>query len=524
MALLQFAEPWTLGEQPDAPELNWDDPITQGLLGFVWMGGRGTPTELVPAARNTYTILHAGIQHLARKGGAASVWDGTATNGVYTARNAYGTWKPSDAPITFLIYGDHTTPASSRPLCGTPVNSKGWGLQDLYGARSRYISAHVGGTLRTASAGTWATGPTVRGLSATTTELKGWDEGALWATTAYSTTSTLGYDASFGRLFTGGNPDSGAAAAGYGYWMALWSRELSAAEHRRIAVDPLCMLVPRTVHVASAAAAGGSVGAADGTSTASAVGASLSAAGGASAGVATASATGAATAAGAGLADGLAAATATGAALAAAVGTSDGLATVAAIGASLAATTGAAAGVATAEAAGSSTAGDQGVGAAAGTSTVSAVGASISASIGESAGTSTASAVSSSSSTTGTIARPSADVSAGTWVPSTGADLYAMIDEATADAAEYISTATPGECQMTLSDTVYPGSATQTVSFQAHSTTSATLTVTLKQGETVIATWSQSLTPTATIYSRQLSAGEIALIASGPVDVVLAAA
>ena len=99
-----------------------------------------------------------------------------------------------------------------------------------------------------------------------------------------------------------------------------------------------------------------------------------------------------------------------------------------------------------------------------------------------------------------------------------------MIDEATADAAEYISTATPGECQMTLSDTVYPGSATQTVSFQAHSTTSATLTVTLKQGETVIATWSQSLTPTATIYSRQLSAGEIALIASGPVDVVLAAA
>lgn len=126
--------------------------------------------------------------------------------------------------------------------------------------------------------------------------------------------------------------------------------------------------------------------------------------------------------------------------------------------------------------------------------------------------------------TTATTARPSADVSAGTWVPSTGVDLYAMIDETAADAADYISTATPGECQMTLSDTAFPGSATQTVSFQAHSTTSATLTVTLKQGATVIATWSQALTPTATIYSRQLSAGEIALIASGPVDVVLAAA
>jgi len=126
--------------------------------------------------------------------------------------------------------------------------------------------------------------------------------------------------------------------------------------------------------------------------------------------------------------------------------------------------------------------------------------------------------------TTATTARPSADVSAGTWVPSTGADLYAMIDETTADAADYISTATPGECQMTLSDTAFPGGATQAVSFQAHSSTSATLTVTLKQGATVIATWSQALTPTATIYSRQLSAVEVALIASGPVDVVLAAA
>jgi len=523
MALLQFAEPWTLGEQPDAPELNWDDPITQGLLGFVWMGGRGTPRELVPSAAGTYTILQTGTQHLARRGGSASVYDGTAGHGVYTARTAYGSWKPTDAPITFLLYGDHTAPAGSRQYAGTSSSSSGYGVWDLYGARSRQVDAHVGGTRRTAASGTWSSGLAVRGLSATTTELKGWDSGITWATTAYSTTSTLGYDTTYGRLFAYGNPDA-SSTAGYGYWMALWGRELSAAEHRRIAVDPLCMLVPRTVHVASAAAAGGSVGAADGTSTASAVGASLAAAAGASAGVATASSTGAATTAGAGQADGLAAATATGAALATAAGTSGGLATVAAIGASLAATTGASAGVATAEAAGSSTAGDQGVGAAAGTSTVSAVGASISASIGESAGTSTASAVSSSSSTTETIARPSADVSAGTWVPSTGADLYAMIDETTADAADYISTASPGECRMTLSDTAFPGGATQTVSFQAHSTTSATLTVTLKQGAMVIATWSQALTPTATIYSRQLSAGEIALIASGPVDVVLAAA
>lgn len=350
MALLQFAEPWTLGEQPDAPELNWDDPITQGLLGFVWMGGRGTPRELVPSAAGTYTLLQTGTQHLARRGGSASVYDGTASHGVYTARNAYGAWKPSDAPITFLMYGDHTTPAGTRVVCGTPSSSLGYGILDLFGSRDRHVEATVGGSRRTAVAGVWSSGLAVRGLSATTTALKGWEAGVTWATTSYSTTSALAYDNSFGRLYAFGNPDA-SSVAGYGYWMALWSRELSAAEHRRIAVDPLCMLVPRTVHVASAAAAGGSVGAADGTSTASAVGASLAAAAGASAGVATASSTGAATTAGAGQADGLAAATATGAALATAAGTSDGLATAAAIGASLAATTGASAGVATAEAA-----------------------------------------------------------------------------------------------------------------------------------------------------------------------------
>lgn len=127
-------------------------------------------------------------------------------------------------------------------------------------------------------------------------------------------------------------------------------------------------------------------------------------------------------------------------------------------------------------------------------------------------------------STTATVARPESDISAGPWLPSSGSDLFAMIDEETASTADYIYTDEPGECSMALSDTVFPGGATQTFSFQAKSTTSSTITVTLKQGSTVIATWSQSLTPTDTIYSRNLSAGEIALLVAGPVDLVLSAA
>ena len=126
--------------------------------------------------------------------------------------------------------------------------------------------------------------------------------------------------------------------------------------------------------------------------------------------------------------------------------------------------------------------------------------------------------------TTATVARPEADISAGPWLPSAGTDLFAMIDEEVASTADYIYTTSPGECLISLSDTAYPGGATQTFSFQAKSTTSSTITVTLKQGSTVIASWSQALTPTDTIYARSLTSGEIALLVAGPIDLTLVAA
>lgn len=123
---------------------------------------------------------------------------------------------------------------------------------------------------------------------------------------------------------------------------------------------------------------------------------------------------------------------------------------------------------------------------------------------------------------TATVARPNADISAGGWV-STRASLWDAIDEVTPDAADYISTTSASACEIALSETAYPGAASQALIYDASSVNGSTLTVTLKQGATTIATWSHGLTPTLTTYRQTLTSGQIAALTSGLVSVTLAA-
>lgn len=67
-------------------------------------------------------------------------------------------------------------------------------------------------------------------------------------------------------------------------------------------------------------------------------------------------------------------------------------------------------------------------------------------------------------------ARPSTDVAAGGWTPSTGTDLAPMLDEVAVDDADFIISAeNPNEdtCKMTLAGITYPGSGTVTLSVRA---------------------------------------------------------
>lgn len=123
---------------------------------------------------------------------------------------------------------------------------------------------------------------------------------------------------------------------------------------------------------------------------------------------------------------------------------------------------------------------------------------------------------------TATVARPNADVSTGGWV-STRASLWDAIDELIVDDTDYISTSTASTCEISLSETAYPGTASQAVIYRASSINGSTLTVTLKQGATTIATWSHGLTPTLTTYRQELTSGQIAALTSGLVSVTLAA-
>jgi hypothetical protein len=120
------------------------------------------------------------------------------------------------------------------------------------------------------------------------------------------------------------------------------------------------------------------------------------------------------------------------------------------------------------------------------------------------------------------IGRPSSDVSNSGWSPSTGSDLFAMLDEVTPSDTDYIVTSSLGStCKLNLNATQYPGSSSQQLSLRASSSTGNGLSVTIKDGATVIATRSLTLTPSYDLHTITLTSGEIALISTGALTVEL---
>ena len=119
-----------------------------------------------------------------------------------------------------------------------------------------------------------------------------------------------------------------------------------------------------------------------------------------------------------------------------------------------------------------------------------------------------------------TIARPNSDISNTGWTPSTGSDLYAMLDEVTPDDADYISTSILGAvCEFGMNATQYPGGASQQLSLRASSSTGNGILVTIKDGATTIASRTLTLTPTFDLHTITLTSGEIAAITSGNLTV-----
>lgn len=216
------------------PGVNWANPLTQGLIGLVWTGGPGGPRDIV---FQPFAISTTAVTITPKSIGNASVVTTPSSSGVYTGRNDYGQWKIASPPFTFASLFDYVTPASSRPEVGCVQSNLGYGFWDLYGLRNRLASVYIGGARRDASVGVWNSGPGVRAMTVTDTNLIGYDGGIQFASTTYASSTVISYDNTYGRLYALGSPDN-ASSAGEVYWMAVWNRVLSPNENLSLARDP----------------------------------------------------------------------------------------------------------------------------------------------------------------------------------------------------------------------------------------------------------------------------------------------
>lgn len=109
------------------------------------------------------------------------------------------------------------------------------------------------------------------------------------------------------------------------------------------------------------------------------------------------------------------------------------------------------------------------------------------------------------------FARPTIDVTVGNWTPSSGTDLYAMLDEETPSDADYIETETADDtCEIKFGALNDPEVSTgHKVRYRVMGNGVSGVTVKLVCGTTVIATWTHDPAPaTETTYEQTLTGTE----------------
>lgn len=108
---------------------------------------------------------------------------------------------------------------------------------------------------------------------------------------------------------------------------------------------------------------------------------------------------------------------------------------------------------------------------------------------------------------------PTSDITAGGWTPSSGTDLFAMLDEPVPVDSDYIVTITPTYCEIKLSaPSGTPGTGSHVLRYRFLAGTGS-IEVSLKQGTTIIATWGpHTLTASTQDFAQTLTAPQAAAI------------
>lgn len=110
---------------------------------------------------------------------------------------------------------------------------------------------------------------------------------------------------------------------------------------------------------------------------------------------------------------------------------------------------------------------------------------------------------------TAQYARPTSDVSAGTWTASTGSDLFAMLDETSANDSDYITTTSASTCEVALGSLSDPAVSTGHIVRYRISGDAGGIIVRLREGGTTIANWTHNPAPASlTTYEQTLSGAE----------------
>ena len=104
---------------------------------------------------------------------------------------------------------------------------------------------------------------------------------------------------------------------------------------------------------------------------------------------------------------------------------------------------------------------------------------------------------------------PVSDVSDGAWLPSTGADLYATLDEDLYSDTDYIYATSATTCTLALASGSDPASSTGHILRYRLLAGSGSISVVLKQGTSTIASWGpHSLTGSAQDFAQTLTGGQ----------------
>lgn len=110
------------------------------------------------------------------------------------------------------------------------------------------------------------------------------------------------------------------------------------------------------------------------------------------------------------------------------------------------------------------------------------------------------------------LLRPTSDIAAGAWTPSTGSTLYETLDETPYSDTDYILTASASTAEVKFGTGETPEAGDFIVRYRAKNNGSGALTVYLYQGATLKATHNPTLTSSYQTFTWTLSGGEAASI------------